>query len=81
MEYFKSSLKSVLGAPPPENLPTGADTVRTLFIYNQTVTAIGMYSSSKTVAFIDNHSRYLPCCQMHYCSTFVYIQKIFFNLR
>ncbi|XP_048510355.1 general vesicular transport factor p115 isoform X2 [Athalia rosae] len=30
MEYFKSGLKSVLGAPPPENQPTGADTVERL---------------------------------------------------
>ncbi|XP_012271153.1 general vesicular transport factor p115 [Orussus abietinus] len=30
MEYFKSSLKSVLGAPPPGNQPTGADTVERL---------------------------------------------------
>ncbi|XP_043477147.1 general vesicular transport factor p115 [Leptopilina heterotoma] len=27
MEYFKSSLKSVLGTPLPENVPSGADTV------------------------------------------------------
>lgn len=27
MEYFRSGLKSVLGAPPPETQPTGAETV------------------------------------------------------
>lgn len=27
MEYFKSGLKSVLGAPQPGALPTGAETV------------------------------------------------------
>ncbi|XP_034952412.1 general vesicular transport factor p115 [Chelonus insularis] len=30
MEYFKNSLKSVLGAPEPGNQPTGADTVERL---------------------------------------------------
>ncbi|XP_046602584.1 general vesicular transport factor p115 isoform X1 [Neodiprion lecontei] len=30
MEYFKSGLKSVLGAPPPGNQPSGADTVERL---------------------------------------------------
>lgn len=30
MEYFKSGLKSVLGAPPPEQQPSGADTVERL---------------------------------------------------
>lgn len=29
MEYFRSGLKSVLGAPPNGNQPTGAETVRT----------------------------------------------------
>lgn len=29
MEYFRSGLKSVLGAPPPGSQPTGAETVCT----------------------------------------------------
>lgn len=30
MEYFRSGLKSVLGAPPPGSQPTGAETVSTI---------------------------------------------------
>ncbi|CAH1970570.1 unnamed protein product [Acanthoscelides obtectus] len=30
MEYFRSGLKSVLGAPPPGTQPTGAETVERL---------------------------------------------------
>lgn len=33
MEYFKSSLKSVLGAPDPGSQPSGADTVINFLFY------------------------------------------------
>lgn len=40
MEYFRSGLKSVLGAPPPGALPTGAETVSNLIQTTYVVVSI-----------------------------------------
>lgn len=43
MEYFRSGLKSVLGAPPPGSQPTGAETVRTnIFSKQMLITKINL---------------------------------------